>query len=263
MSLPQMTLGTLRISRLMVGGNPFSGHAHQTPELSREMLDYYSTARIHQVLRTCESTGIDTLVARADAHIMRMLRDYRNDGGGMQWIAQTAPEMLSLERNIQQAADNGAAAIYLHGGWVERQWCTGHKTDVAAGLQAIRNTGRPAGIASHFPTVHREIAAELAPDFHLVCCFQCGSIHNQQGERFDLDDVAAALEVTGQLARPCIVYKVLGAGRYDPAVMLPRVYSSIKPADAVLIGFWPKHQPRQVEETAALVRRLIGHEANV
>jgi hypothetical protein len=46
MSLPTVTIGPHRISRLTIGGNPFSGFSHQNAQRDAEMLDYYSVARI-------------------------------------------------------------------------------------------------------------------------------------------------------------------------------------------------------------------------
>ena len=44
--VPSVTIGGRRISRLLVGGNPISGNSHVSPELSREMADYFTAARV-------------------------------------------------------------------------------------------------------------------------------------------------------------------------------------------------------------------------
>ncbi len=256
MPLSTVSFAGMSVSRLIVGGNPFSGHAHKGAELRDEMLDYYTTARIIETLRTAEAHGITTFIGRADAHIQRVLREYWNEGGKLDWIAQTAPEMASLERNIHAAVESGAKAVYLHGGWVDQHWSQGNHAAVEAGLARIRSLGVPGGIAAHYPKIHREAAAALPTDFHLVCCFQCGSIHQGQGERFDLADMAEALACIARLDKPCIAYKVLGAGRYRPAEQLPRVMAALKPSDAVLMGFWTKHHPTQIEETVALFEQI-------
>lgn len=258
MALPAVSLRGLTVSRLIVGGNPFSGHAHQTAALSAEMLDYYTTAKIHDVLATCEQCGINTFLGRADAHIIRVLREYWNAGGTIQWIAQTAPEMASLESNIKHAADAGAAAIYLHGGWVDRCFEQDRLNEVAAGLEAIRRTGLPVGLAAHFPAYHLRAAERFEVDFQMVCMFTCRSLHYGGGEHFDQADVPAALDAIERLPSTCIAYKLLGAGRYDPREMLPLVYNRLKPGDLGLLGFYPKHHPRQVEETVALVEQILA-----
>ena len=258
MSLPTVPIAGLQVSRLMVGGNPISGISHQTRELDRAMMNWFSTARTLELWRTCEARGINTFLGRADAHIMRLLRDHWNDGGHLQWFAQTAPEFAQLQRNIQRAADAGACAIYLHGGWFEERWQAGQFQQLEEGLAWIRQTGAAVGMASHYPAVHREVAERLELDFQMVCVHQCGSVHDGQGERFEPEDVPSALAAIREIRRPCIAYKVLGAGRYSAEQRLPMVYRGIKPSDPVLLGFYPEHHRTQVEDTVALVKQILA-----
>lgn len=80
-SAPSVPFGAHRISRLIVGGNPVSGNSHWSPEIDREMADYFSAANVKKLLAACEKAGINTWQSRADRHIMRLLREYRNEGG--------------------------------------------------------------------------------------------------------------------------------------------------------------------------------------
>jgi len=252
-AIPEVTVAGLPVSRLIVGGNPFSGNSHQPGAASQEMRDYYTTARIIEVLARCESLGITTFVGRADAHIIRVLHEYWNAGGGIRWIAQTAPEMRSVDDNIRRAVGEGARAVYIHGGWFDEHWEAGNLAEVAGALATISSLRVPAGIAGHIPEYHLAAADRLAADFHMVCCYRCGSIHAARGECFDPADFVPALDATARLPRPCIAYKLLGAGRFDPAVQIPAALKTIKASDAILVGFFPKHQPRQVEDVVALV----------
>ncbi|PIN90353.1 hypothetical protein COU57_03725 [Candidatus Pacearchaeota archaeon CG10_big_fil_rev_8_21_14_0_10_32_14] len=74
--LPLIKLGDYDISRLIVGGNPISGFSHISPEVDKEMIDYYSTTNIKKLLKECEENGINTIQARGDRHIMRVLNEY-------------------------------------------------------------------------------------------------------------------------------------------------------------------------------------------
>ena len=47
------TIAGKRVSRLCIGGNPFSGFSHQTPERTREMLDFFTPETIKQTLAAC------------------------------------------------------------------------------------------------------------------------------------------------------------------------------------------------------------------
>ena len=106
MKLPTIAIGLHRVSRLIIGGNPYSGISHHSPAKSKEMEDYYTAGRIMADLREAERCGINTVLARADRHIMRVLNEYRNSGGRIQWIAQTAKgsEYADLATHIRLIA---------------------------------------------------------------------------------------------------------------------------------------------------------------
>ena len=111
-------LGDLTVSRLILGGNPFSGFSHQNPELDSEMV-YFTAARIKKTMRQAEELGINTFLGRADKHMRRTLMEYWDEGGAIQWFAQTAPEFSSLSGNVSGAIGTGAKAVYLHGGQMD------------------------------------------------------------------------------------------------------------------------------------------------
>ena len=96
-------LGGAEFSRLIVGGNPFSGVSHQNPRTDLAMKRYFTSARIMETLRTAESCGITTFIGRADRHITRLLFEYRNAGGTLKWIAPTCPEISSQARSVGHA----------------------------------------------------------------------------------------------------------------------------------------------------------------
>ena len=50
MPIPTVSLGTLEVSRFIIGGNPFSGFSHQTPERSAEMKAWYTDDRVVETL---------------------------------------------------------------------------------------------------------------------------------------------------------------------------------------------------------------------
>ena len=60
-------LGNLRVSRFILGSNPFSGFSHQSPEMDRRMMRYYTTQRIKETLREAERLGMTNQVNRVPA----------------------------------------------------------------------------------------------------------------------------------------------------------------------------------------------------
>ena len=117
--MQSVKFGQKSISKVILGGNPFSGFSHQTPERDQEMVKYFTTARIKETIRQAEALGVTTFLGRVDKHIRRMLMEYWDEGGKIQWLAQTAPEFASLPGNIAGAISTGATAIYLHGGQMD------------------------------------------------------------------------------------------------------------------------------------------------
>lgn len=102
--LPQVPFGRGMVSRLIAEGNPVSGFSRQSRALHEEMRDDFDAANVKKLLAACEQAGINTRQCRADRHILRLLREYRNEGGRIQWIAQTASEMADFARSVREAA---------------------------------------------------------------------------------------------------------------------------------------------------------------
>lgn len=267
MKLPRITIGNLKVSRLIVGGNPFSAISHQSAEQDTAMRDYYTTERIKQTLRQCEQVGINTFCGRADNHIMRLLNEYWNEGGTIQWLAQTAPERLSLEQNIQQAARAGAQAIYIQGGTADQAMEADRLEDLRQPLELIHSLGCVAGIAGHNPETHfRAVEIGLPTDLHMVCFYNLTGRRGKidvadPNEKYHPDDPAGATECIQKLEKPCLAYKVLAAGRRDPTEAFTFAFQNIKPGDAVVMGVYTKHQPTQVADNVKLVLEVLGKPA--
>ena len=259
MGLPTIAIGPRRISRVTIGGNPFSGFSHQNGQRDAEMLDYYSVARIKQVLADCEAAGINTCCLRTDAHIWRLLREYRNDGGKIQWIAQMGVGGDECKANVNQAVANGAIAYYIHGGVTDQCYSEKRLDRIADMIKYIHDKGLPAGLAGHLPEAHMAVyEAGIPADFHVVCFYNCGSLHVGKGDRFDPADPPKAVEAIRRIAKPCIGYKILGAGRVPAPQAFAFAFANIKPTDAVNVGMFTKDNPRMVQENVELARRAMG-----
>ena len=265
MHLPKVDFCGLTVSRLLVGGNPFSGNGHQDAALDRALRDYYTTARIKHVLFQCEEQGINAAVLRADNHIMRLLHEYWNEGGRIQWFAQTAPERASMVQNIHQAASAGATACYIHGGVADNCQERGALAELAEPLALIRTLGMVPGIAGHQPKTHRHAQSlGLDFDFHMVCFYNLTGrqgridVANEAGERYDPADRLIAAELLGELERPCIAYKILAAGRNDPSEAIPFAARHLKPTDVCAIGFFPKDRPTEITDDVRIFCEAIA-----
>jgi len=252
-TLPTIDLAGVAVSRLIVGGNPFSGGSHQTAELSREMRDYYTVARIKATLRECEAEGVNTFLGRADNHIQRMLIEYWAEGGTLQWIAQTCPERASACDNLRQAAATGARLGYLHGGHADRLVEAGGFDAIREVLDFGRELGLIMGVAGHAPLTHEAVAErELGAQFHCCSFYHLGGT---RGETYLPEDRDRMMRTIRQLPTPVIGYKIMAAGRNDPEEAFAYAFAHLRPTDAVCVGVFPKHRPHESRQNAELTRR--------
>jgi hypothetical protein len=254
MELPKVDFCGVQVSRIAVGGNPFSGIGHQDAALDRALKDYYAVARIKETLFQCEELGINTAFLRADNHIMRLLHEYWNDGGTIQWFAQHAPERRDILHNIRSAHGAGATGIYIQGGLTDACQERDALDELREPLALIRELGLPNGIAGHQPKTHLDAQAmDLGFGFHLVCFYNLTGRRGKidvadPDEPYHPDDRKRAANLLGELKRPCAGYKIMAAGRNDPREAIPYAARHLKPADIVIIGFFPKDRPNEIRE---------------
>lgn len=268
--LPTIKLGDYNISRLIIGGNPISGNSHITHEISEEMADYFTAENVKRTLFRCEECGINTMQLRGDKHIFRVLREYYNDGGKMNFIAQTASETHPFEANLGRIVDAGAMGIYLHGTLTDALFKDGNYAEIEQRLIKIRRTGKLVGLGTHIPEVI-EYAEEHGwdLDFYMACVYNLSKIKRvsseitgkmNAGEPFDDEDKPIMYKTIRSASKPCLAFKILGAGRKCESTETVRAafqeaFDNIKPTDAVVVGMFPKSKD-QVYENAKIVREI-------
>jgi hypothetical protein len=192
-------------------------------------------------------------------HVLRAVREYRAAGGPLQWIAQincrAKPDMFAA---IDDAVQIGCRALYFHGALVDDAYVKKDEKTLRAWCGHARAAGVPAGVAGHVPEAHLWVNGLDIADFHAVCFFNCGSVHRGKGDLFHLGDMAAAADCVRRIQKPCIAYKIMGAGRIDPRMAFEFAFERIKPGDAVNAGVYRGDNDAMVEENAALVREILG-----
>jgi hypothetical protein len=266
-AVPQVNFGKHRLSRLIVGGNPVSGNSHLSGQLSREMTDYFTAANVKKMLRECESAGINTWQSRGDRHIMRLLHEYRLEGGRIEWIAQTASEFADIPKNIAQIADMKPLGIYHHGSQTDRFWAAGKIDQAYEMLKVIRQAGCQVGLGTHIPEVIDYVESKgWDIDFYMTCVYNLSRTREEAeklagrpvpDELFWDPDREKMLQRVRQTKKTCLIFKVYGASRHcdSPARMaaaLKLAAGYAKPQDCFVIGMYPK-QREQVRENCRLV----------
>ncbi|MBN1249535.1 MAG: hypothetical protein JXC32_17875 [Anaerolineae bacterium] len=256
-------IGTVTVSKLILGGNPFSGFSHQNPARDREMVEWYSTARIKETMREAEALGINTFLGRADRHVRRTLQEYWFEGGKIQWFAQTAPEFSSLSGNIAGAVSTGAKAVYLHGGQMDFLLAQNQLDVAVEAIRQIKAAGVAAGVAGHNPRVHLWANEHLDLDFHM-CSYYNPTPRDKNAEHvhgatevFDDADRAAMTDIIPELLAPVIHYKIFAAGRKNPKDAFAYVAQHLRPQDAVCIGVFTKDKAEMLAEDMVLFERAL------
>ncbi len=272
--LPTIQLGTLEVTKLIIGGNPFSGNSHVSAEMSEAMRDFFTTARIKETLFRAEEFGINTMQMRGDTHIARIVREYRAEGGKMKWIAQTASEFVSYEGNVRQIVQAGADAIYHHGTKTDSLFKEGEYGQLRDRLKVLRDTGLPVGLATHMPQV-----IEYAEEHQWDVDFYMGSVYNlsrkervssaitgiaNAGEPFLEEDIPLMYAALRQAKKPCLAFKILGASRRCQSQETVRAafleaFREIKPTDGVIVGMYPK-DVAQVRLHVGYTKEALGLE---
>jgi len=267
--LPTVPFGPHRITRLIIGGNPLSGGSHYSPELDHAFLDYYSNDNIKGALFECERSGLNTMQSRGDRHIRRMIREYRNEGGSLQWIAQTASELADQHGHIRQLAQE-TVGVYLHGSRTDALWREGRLDDAREYLKTMRDTGTQVGLGTHRPEVIQHAEEQgWDVDFYMACCYTLGPGPRQSpvisegartDERFDDGDRDRMLRTIRATPKTCLAFKILAANRKcdtpeEVRQAFEYAFNNIKEIDAVVVGMYQEHT-NQVAMNAAIVEEL-------
>ena len=269
--LPTVRIGDKDVTRLICGGNPISGISHFTNEMDWDMLRYYTMPRLQQLLDECWRQGINTFQTRGDRHTMRMYLEHRENGGRMQWIAQTASEFSDIYANIDQICDYEPIAIYHHGTDTDNSWHAGKIDRVADYLKAIHDRGLPAGIGTHIPEVVMYAEEHgWETDFYMTCFYDLARSYKSAPavdrdtyakEAFPDDDPDRMTATMRQIAKPCLGFKIMAANRKcgtpeSVRAAFEYAFANIKPTDAVVVGIFPKYS-NQVEENARYVGEIL------
>ena len=258
--LPIVDFCGLKVTRLIIGANPFGGFSHQNTRRDAEMMTYHTVDRIIETWKRAEAAGINTFITNNETdHVLQAVRQYLSSSGALQWIAQlNCRKNASMSDAIDQAAAIGCKALYFHGGLVDKAYTEKDEAAICAWFKHARSRGIPAGVAGHAPVVHRWVDSLGIADFHVVCFFNCGSLHAGKGHEFKLEDIDAAVKAICRIRKPCIAYKIMAAGRIDPLMAFEYAFDHIKPGDVVNVGVHRGDKDNMVEENAAIVQEILG-----
>jgi hypothetical protein len=259
--LPTVDFCGLTLTRLLIGANPFGGFSHQNKARDEAMRTYHTPERILETWERAWKAGINAFVTNNETrHVIDTTEQYLAAGGPMQWIGQlSCRTCASMEEAIDRAVAIGCRALFFHGGLVDQLYASNDADTVRRWVGHARAKGVPVGVAAHNPLAHEWVHGLDMVDFHAVPFFNCGSVHSKAGgEKFQLEDMSRAIALIQALPKPCIAYKILGAGRIDPVMGFDFALRNIKPGDVINVGMNRLDNDAMVEENAALAARLLA-----
>ncbi len=256
-------IGRCDVTRFIIGSNPFSGFSHQGFERDREMIHFWTSARIKATLREAESLGVNTIIARGDHHMLRVLLEYWDEGGKLQWFGQTCPELGPPEQAMKRMADAGAPACHIHGGYADHLQANGQLDKLIPTVKYARDLGLTIGLAGHVPTTLRWAEEHLDLDYYMCSYYHPISRRDHAEHRAGTDeqyldeDRRAMTDLIARLSKPAIHYKVMAAGRNNPAEALGFVARHLRPTDAVCVGIYSKGKPDMLREDVRLLEQSL------
>jgi hypothetical protein len=261
-----MKFGGVEISRLIAGCNPFYGFGHYNNILGTVMREYYTQERVCEVLHQCNRFGINTHnwvdVGRAQQDLER----FQAEGGKMHLIVQGVGDPTGVCKAIKPLA------IYHHGENTDRAFQNGKLDTVKEWCKKVRDLGVIVGVGTHKPEVLAQVEQEgWDVDFYAGCVYNRSrtvdewkqvlndELLEMQGEVYLRSDPPRMYKVMRQTKKPCFAFKILAAGRVDDGGVesaFRTAFESIKPADGVFIGLFPRVKD-EVRENAERVHRIL------
>jgi hypothetical protein len=267
--LPTIRLGDLEVSRLIAGGNPMGGYAYSTSNLSRFMQEYYTPETTADFLLDCEEEGITAWQSHYSEKLSEALILARDRGSRIKWIALIGHEREDLGEVLKLKP----AAVAHHGGVTDRLMRSGKQQQIHDFVKRVKDAGLPAGVSTHSPQNLRELdQAGWENDFFMGCFYYLSrsqeelrtlSSEKHVGYAWIQSDPERMTSQMSQVQRPCLGFKILGAGRLcggrnkdmkSTEQAFAFAFERIKPSDGVIVGMFPVYTD-EVAEDAGFARK--------
>ena len=246
----------LELTKMLIGANPFGGWSHQTKEVSDAMRDFHTEEVILDTWDRAYAAGINAFVTNTCCDkLFDASAKYVASGKPMKWLAQVEfhywDEGIDYRGALDRSAAAGASGLFMQGEILGRLMNEGNVKLVRDFVEYARTKGVPVGIAGHNPEDHYQIDRLDLVDFHVIPLFYC------KNDDFRIEDMFEATRLIRYLRKPCIAYKVLGAGRLEPRMGFSFALRNIKPNDVILVGMSRHADDDQVEKDVALMDELL------
>ncbi|HSA96672.1 MAG TPA: hypothetical protein VLJ16_11505 [Acidobacteriota bacterium] len=251
--LPAVRLGSLEVSRLILGSNPFWGYSHKSAQLDEEMRRHHTDERIVQILDEAASCGVTAVASPPEERWRKIWTRYAAGGGRLKsWIAQCHGDPGQMLAEIDRSVAAGAAAVFIQGARVEEQFGKGNFDVLRRWIEHIKEAGLPAGAAAHWPEIHPELERRGFPtDFYYQCMYNASKTSDYSAAERE----KAAATIAG-LKKPVIAYKILAAGRLSAAQGFEYAFNRLQRKDGVCVGIYAENAIDQIRQNATYTEML-------
>jgi hypothetical protein len=257
--VPKVKFGKVALSRFVVGSNPFNGGSHFNSILSGVMKEWYTPAKVLEVMQRCEKYGINVYnyiyVGRVPADWERFVAE----GGHMYVVAQGIDaDPTELVKAVKPMG------VWVQGERTDNAYRAGKMETIRDYCKKLRDLGvEMVGVGSHIPEVLALVEERgWDVDFYAGCVYNRrrtqeelrklmgGELPEMPSEVYLQDDPPRMYKVLRQTKKPCIAFKIMGAGRVRNAeAAFKLAFQSIKPYDLVCVGLFPRIKD-EVKENA-------------
>lgn len=263
-----------KVSRLIIGDNPINGYSYIEDEIpGEEMKNFYTAEKIKEELFKMEEMGYNTMCPLADPYMIRILTEYKREGGKMQFIfqpymSQDQDVSISLMEKVEPMG------IYHQGTTTDNLYEQGRTEEILAMMEKYRKLGIPVGLGTHKPEVIETAEREgWGADFYMACLQHAREQADHTGMkpylkdgtkmqgavRFYEGDRRIMLDVLKKVKKPIIAYKIFAggqmfAGKSEEEIragitgVYEEVFSCLKPGDIAAIGVFQRDKDQARED---------------
>jgi hypothetical protein len=267
---PRMKFGSVEISRLVLGVNPFYGYAHFNSIYGQMMQDWYTQEKVVEVMLRAQEFGINALNY---VELSRGPDDWKRfvaAGGKMHLI----PQVTAGVDTAKMVREMKPVGLQRQGEVVDKAWQDGDMKSVQEWCKLARQLGVLVGVGTHKPEVIEYVEEKgWDVDFYAGCVYNRtrtvqewkkalgGEMMEMPKDIYMQSDPPRMYKVMRQTKRPCFAFKILAAGRIatDSEVeqAFRTAFQSLKPIDGVYVGMCPRVKD-EVKLNAELVARIVS-----